>query len=519
MLRKLLLIGMLLLVAVAAVHGALDDDLYNRAAQKYITGDLEGAESDLIRVLELNPAHEKAKELLGEIRKELGKAVPVTPTTVVVTTTIAAPPPVPAPRPPMPRPTVPDKFQKARELLSEGEKLFEQGEYAEAEKYFLQVLEILPGHKTASDRLKEIREKIKKEAAPPPPVFVPQAPPPPTVSFSKTIRELLILGVAFLLVVVYILVRLGYSVYKRTMAERRMQVCPDCRVKNPEQAEFCQQCGTRLKAWSVISGTKKKWFSKFGWKHNPFTLDVIPSLFTGYSAQVESILDKLSTRSGHILVYGDKGVGKTTLLRWLAENLKKDNHAVYVARPPIKFEDLVNQVVVELKGRGQKGKYSLYEVEELVKKAKKPVVMLIDEAHEITAEIEQQMRSLGDIHGVNLILAGLPETKEKIKRDSPPLYDRMVLETYIEHLSLEETRDMIRKRIEDAGGQDVKPFTNEAIENIFKMSKGRPRMILKVCDWVIADAIKNNLEVIGAEVGKDFPKGEIEAPPAEEKKT
>jgi len=514
MFKKLLLIGLLLLLAVTAAQAALDDDLYNRAAQKYITGDLVGAESDLVRVLELNPAHEKAKELLGEIRKELGRApAPATTTTVRATTTTFLPRTTVTP--PAPRPTVPDKYQKARELLSEGEKLFEQEKYAEAEKYFLEVLEILPGHKTASDRLKEIRER--KPA--PPPVFLPQAPPAPVADFGKTARELLILGGAFALVVVYVLIRLGYSVFKRSMAERRMQVCPDCRTKNPEEAEFCQRCGTRLKAWTVISGTKKKWFSKFGWKHNPFTLDVIPTLFTGYSAQVESILDKLSTRSGHILVYGDKGVGKTTLLRWLSDNLKKDNHAIYVARPPIKFEDLINQVVVELKGKGQKGKYSLYEVEDLVKKAKKPVVLLIDEAHEVSAEIEQQMRSLGDIHGVNLILAGLPETKEKIKRDSPPLYDRMVLETYIEHLSPEETRDMIKKRIEDAGGQDVKPFTNDAIGNIFKMSKGRPRMILKVCDWVIADAIKNNLETIGAEVGKDFPKGETEAPPPEEKKT
>jgi type II secretory pathway predicted ATPase ExeA len=269
--------------------------------------------------------------------------------------------------------------------------------------------------------------------------------------------------------------------------------------------------------WSGVTGAQKKWFAKFGWKNNPFALTVNPALFTGYSSQVKSIMEKLGTRSGHILVYGDKGVGKTTLLRWLVDNLKQENHAVYVARPPLNFDDLIRLVVSALKGSSRK-KYSLYEVEDLVKKAKKPVVLLIDEAHEVTAEIEQQMRSLGDIERVNLVLAGLPETREKIKKDSPPLFDRIILEVSIEHLSLEETQDMIKKRIEDAGGQDVKPFTNDAINNIFKMSRGRPRMILKVCDWVIADAIKNNLEVIGGEVGKDFPKGEIEAPPAEEKK-
>ena len=145
--------------------------------------------------------------------------------------------------------------------------------------------------------------------------------------------------------------------------------------------------------------------------------------------------------------------------------------------------------------------------EELVKKAKKPVVILLDEAHEFTAEIEQHMRSLGDIQGVNYILGGLPETREKIKKDSPPFFDRIVLEVYIDHLSMADTKEMIRKRIEDAGGQGIKPFTDTSIENVYKMSKGRPRMILKVCDWVTTDAIRNNLDVIGGEAGQDFPAG------------
>jgi type II secretory pathway predicted ATPase ExeA len=411
------------------------------------------------------------------------------------------------------RPRVPTKIQKAKRLLAEGERLFNRGEYAEAEKYFLEALELLPGHKKTTGWLNKTREKLRpvKILAPQPAIEMPR--------MEESINQLVILLLAVFIIAFLIALRGSYFIIKGMIAARRRQVCPDCRTINPPEAEFCQQCGVRLKIWTGITGAQKKWFAKFGWKRNPFTLDVIPSLFTGYSGQVNSIMEKVNTRSGHILVYGDKGVGKTTLLRWLTDNLRKDNHAIYVARPPLNFDELIRLVVAELKGErlARRKKFSLYELEDMVKKAKKPVVILLDEAHEFTAEIEQQMRSLGDIQNINYILAGLPETREKIKKDSPPFFDRMVLETYIDHLSQEETREMIRKRIEDVGGKGVTPFTNEALANIFKMSKGRPRMILKVCDWVMTDAIRQNLETVGTEVGKDFPglKPEENAPEKE----
>jgi len=204
----------------------------------------------------------------------------------------------------------------------------------------------------------------------------------------------------------------------------------------------------------------------------------------------------------------------------LTNNLKRDNHAIYIARPPLVFDDMIRLIVADLRPGflNRHKKYSLYEIEGLIKKSKKPVVLMLDEAHEFTAEIEQQMRSLGDIQGVNYVLGGLPETRDKIKKDSPPFFDRIVLESYIDHLNREETKDLIKKRIEDAGGKGIAPFTEDAIDNVFKMSKGRPRMILKVCDWVVTDAIRNKQDKIGGQVGQDFPKGAAEAEKGQEKK-
>lgn len=191
------------------------DELYNRAAQKYITGDLVGAESDLGRVLQLNPQHDKARQLLAEIRKELGVSRPP----VVPTTTLApAPGPTvrPTVRPPL-TPTVtlarpaPDKAQSARDLLRDGERLFNEGKYKEAEKYFRQVLSIYEGHPKATKYINEIREKLgpSLKVAPPP---LPAA--PDYTSMEESINQIILLIIAVIIFVLIIAARGGILYYQ-----------------------------------------------------------------------------------------------------------------------------------------------------------------------------------------------------------------------------------------------------------------------------------------------------------------
>jgi type II secretory pathway predicted ATPase ExeA len=194
---------------------------------------------------------------------------------------------------------------------------------------------------------------------------------------------------------------------------------------------------------------------------------------------------------------GNKGVGKTTLLKWLTETLAKDFHAVYIPRPTDNFTDLLDYLAKQLKLKVNKGeRVTIYDLEALADKSKMNILLLLDEAHEFNEEFERPLRSLGDLNGVTFILAGLTETGDKIKKMSPPFYDRIIQQVSLHHLSLAETTDLIRKRIEDAGGTGLGPFTPEASENVFKMTGGVPRMILKVCDWIITDAIHHNVDTI-----------------------
>ena len=460
---------MLFLIPVTCVLGMTADDLYSRATQKYLTGDLEGAESDLVRVLDLEPKHDKALELLRVVRKEMGKTPTPKPAPVV------EPKPKPAPK--------------------------------------LKPIQILPPVPEIKPIPKAIMPKIEKQTKVgpqelPPPRFTPQAIPVITEKAEGELEKKLEfwrmvsggLGSLLFLMIIY----LNYR-YFRTF--HSLQICIECKSANPGKAEFCMICGARLKPWGGVTSSQKKWYSKFGWRRNPFTLDIFPELFTGYGAQVDVIFEKIYQRSGHILVLGNKGVGKTILLKWLTETLKKKFMTVYLPRPAAEFDDLLEFVASNLKIKKRRGrKLTIYDLEAKASKEKKGILLFLDEAHEFSVEFERNLRSMGDLNGVNLILAGLLEARDKIKHDSPPFYDRIVQEIVLEHLTLGESRELMKKRIESVGGKDLRPFTEAAVEKIFKMSMGIPRMLLKVCDWVITDAIHNNLDVIG-----ESPSGSYEA--------
>jgi general secretion pathway protein A len=443
--------------------GQTADEYYNKAVNKYFLGDNSGAVSDLNEALRLDPTNAKAKELLQEINKDSGA-----PTAPVV-----APVPVSAPAP------AKTDRQDIEELT----------------RAIKKAIEVSPEPKKV-----KVKEPKNVDLAP---LFV--KPYAPAGELTLTRLDLAWIVTA-LLTLLYLTARFAFLYVKQEIEKRSVQICTECKYANPASSEFCSKCGGRLKPWVGATASQRKWYAKFGWKKNPFTLDIMPKLFTGYQTQVATIFDKVYAKSGHLLIMGNKGVGKTTLLKWLAETLSKEFHTVYIPRPTDNFDDLLDYLAKQLKLKVNKGeKTTIYDLEALAGKTNMNILLLLDEAHEFSEAFERPLRSLGDLNGVNFILAGLTETGARIKQMSPPFYDRIIQEVVLHHLSLEETSELIRKRIEDAGGSGFGPFTADSIENIYKMTNGVPRTILKVCDWVITEAIHNNLETIEVGNTANFP--------------
>jgi len=276
-----------------------------------------------------------------------------------------------------------------------------------------------------------------------------------------------------------------------------VRICRNCLTECAINVEYCSECGKKLTRPKGMQITEKqtKWFKRFNWIQNPFTFDVLPALFTGYKEEAQTVMEKLSLRSGHILVTGDVGTGKTTFLRWLELNLPDSFHPLYIFRPPEKFSELIDLIAYTIEPqRGIKpGEYTLYNIDKLLKRLNKTFVLLLDEAHEFDVRIKKPLKTLGDIEGVHLVLAGLPEIVGRLKKESPPLYDRIVANVELTRLNPEYTKDLIVKRIENAGGWGNDPFTEDAISKIHKLSGGNPRSIIKTCDKAVTEAIDKGI--------------------------
>lgn len=276
--------------------------------------------------------------------------------------------------------------------------------------------------------------------------------------------------------------------------EDRVRVCKSCSTTNPWESEFCRRCGKNL-LLELPPDIKKQrlWFSNMGWSKNPFTLDVIPALFTGYDDEVRSIMKMISLQSGHTLVTGDIGVGKTTLLKWLELNLPHEFNPLYVFSPPKQFQDIVESVALAM---GIKDKCTLSNIDKVLMGRNKKCVLLLDEVHEFDKSTTDSFKTLGDAEGISLVLVGLRDIEGRIKEESPALLNRVVFRLSLHNLNLTDSENMVVKRIENVGGSGHEPFKDDAIKKIYELSQGNPREVIKLCNKAVAVAIDEGLSTI-----------------------
>ncbi|MFB6089128.1 MAG: AAA family ATPase [Candidatus Aenigmatarchaeota archaeon] len=253
---------------------------------------------------------------------------------------------------------------------------------------------------------------------------------------------------------------------------------------------------------NVYEKDTKEWLSKLGWSQNPFTLKIFPSLFVGYDDDVRELIYHIEQGHKFALILGATGSGKTTLLKSF-ENRLSDKKTIYLSKPP-ETEEIVDifmdifrpSIIQRLFGVNVR----LHNLPEYVNdktKSSHDILLLVDEGHEANLEALEWLRTLTDqIENMQLVMAGLNSFENYLNDKLETLLSRVTTKVELSTLTFKEVKQLIKKRIKRVGGEGYGPFTENVMEDIYERTGGFPREVLKVCDKLVTNAMKENVREI-----------------------
>ena len=235
----------------------------------------------------------------------------------------------------------------------------------------------------------------------------------------------------------------------------------------------------------------------FGFKLNPFNLSPDPH-FLYRSDQHEEALANLiygvQSRKGFIVLTGEVGTGKTTMLECLRDYLfaqRIEFAFIFNSRiTPIEFFEMIAYDLDLKCTRTSKTEvlFALHQI--LLQQAShgRTTVLLVDEAHNLEWDVLEEIRMMGNLENRNgkllqIILAGQPELDRKLDAANlRQLKQRIVLRCNLRPFQEEETLDYIHNRMAKAGMPEQTIFSSELISDIHLRSQGIPRIINAICD-------------------------------------
>jgi len=249
----------------------------------------------------------------------------------------------------------------------------------------------------------------------------------------------------------------------------------------------------------------------YGFKKKPFQLVPNPD-FLFRSKKHDVALTYLEygvyDRVGFILITGEVGTGKTTLLKYLLRTIKQDLPIVYLSQTflnPYEFLSILCQkLALPFEG---KGKAELIEIfrKFLIEQSQigRHFILILDEAQNLPLETLEEIRMLSNMDGGNenllqIILVGQAELRNKLRREGLRQFaQRIEVSYHLGPLDHDETREYIRYRINTAEGPDQDLFSDAAIDEIYNYSKGIPRIINAICHMCLVYGMADELRKIG----------------------
>ena len=234
----------------------------------------------------------------------------------------------------------------------------------------------------------------------------------------------------------------------------------------------------------------------YGLRELPFALTPDPRFiyFTPSHTEVMANLHYgIESGKGLIVVTGEVGTGKTTILRWMMQRLDRTVLVAYIFNPRLSVAEFYQHVATLLDVQKWETKSEL--LLELGKALESRhsrglrTVLIIDEAQGLSPHVLEEIRLLSNFESdtakqLQIVLTGQPELREVLNNpDLRQLKQRIALRCVIKALpNVEETDRYVTSRLLVAGATRTDIFSSASIDYIFRCSEGIPRNINNLCD-------------------------------------
>jgi general secretion pathway protein A len=251
----------------------------------------------------------------------------------------------------------------------------------------------------------------------------------------------------------------------------------------------------------------------FGLRESPFKVNPDPRylfLTPGIQEALASLAYGIRGRRGIILLTGEVGTGKTTLLNMVLDWLRQNRAATaFIFNTHLTISELFECLMTDLGIPCESHSKS----EILIRLNRwlldrysngQTAVLVVDEAQSLPDEVLEEIRFLTNLETsteklLQVVLSGQPELEERLRQPQlRQLRQRITIRCRTNPLSPEETQGYIAERLRIAGASNGPLFSAEAIESIYRHARGIPRVINVLCEHALINAFADQEKMVSS---------------------